>query len=360
MECVSARLVVHLPDGGDRVEYLHEGRTDVGRAADASIRFTLPEVSAHHAELRWDGRQLLMRDLASTNGTTVNGRQVSAWTELTDGDRIRWGPVAADVVLGRPEHPAVSGAFPDRGDTVVAPLRQVTSPQPGANARPSARRVFISHASEDRRLAREVAAILRRQGWEPWIDESDIRGGGPWAASIQQALRSSSVVVLLITADSVSKEWVLDEIQAARNLRVPIIPAVLEFVRLPDELQFMLQRTETVDVSALTTFSSDDQQQRNAAAARLDEAILNVLEHQGRLNPDRVRMRIGRVIQAIGIVLLIGGFAGFTTTAITEMPHLTSGSFPVGVLISFGGFFCGMILAGTGTALVRAARAKGL
>ncbi len=360
MEGVSARLIVHLPDGGDRVEYLQVGRTDVGRSADASIRFTLPEVSAHHAELRWNGTQLQMRDLASTNGTMVNGRQVSAWTELKDGDRIRWGPVAADVVLGRPEQSAAPAAFPDRGDTVLTPVHTATSPPPGADARPSARRIFISHASEDRRLAREVAATLRRQGWEPWLDESDIRGGGPWAASIQQALRSCSAVVLLITADSVSKEWVLDEIQAARNLRVPIIPAVLEFVRLPDELQFMLQRTESVDVSALTTFSSDDQQQRNAAAARLDDAILNVLERQGRLNPDRVRMRIGRVIQAIGTVLLIGGFAAFTYTAFTEMPHATSAGFPAPVLVSFGAFFCGIIFAGTGTALVRAARAKGL
>lgn len=360
MEGVSARLVVHLPDGGDRVEYLHEGRTDVGRSADANIRFTLPEVSAHHAELRWDGTQLQMRDLASTNGTTVNGRQVLAWTELRDGDRIRWGPVAADVLLGRPDQPAASGSVRDRGDTVVSRVSPVASPRRGAEARPPARRIFISHASEDKRMAREVAAILRRQGWEPWLDESDIRGGGPWAASIQQALRTCSVVVLLITAESVSKDWVLDEIQAARNLRVPIIPAVLEFVRLPDELQFMLQRTESIDVSALTTFSSDDQQQRNAAATRLDDAILNVLERQGRLNPDRVRMRVGRVIQAIGTVLLIGGFAAFTYTGFTATSQFTSGGFPVSVLVSFGVFFCGMIVAGTGTALVRAARAKGL
>ncbi len=354
MERVSAQLVIHLPNGGERVEYLHEGRMDVGRAADASICLTPPEVSAHHAELRWDGRQLWMRDLASLNGTEVNGRQVSAWTALRDGDRIRWGPVAADVVLARPQPPTASGAFPDRGDTLGTPPRR------RADAKPSNRRIFISHASEDRRLAREVAAILRRQGWEPWLDESDIRGGAQWAASIQQALRSCSVVVLLVTADSVSKEWVLDEIQAARNLRVPIIPAVLEFVRLPDELQFMLQRTESVDVSALATFSSNDQQQRYAAASRLDDAILNVLERQGRLNPDRVRMRVGRVIQVIGVLLVVGGFAAFTYTGFTAASQFSSGGFPVPVLVSFAVFFCGMILAGTGTALVRAARAKGL
>jgi len=354
VERKSARLVIHLWDGGDRVVNLHEGQMDVGRAADASIRLTLPEVSAHHAELHWDGMQLRMRDLSSTNGTEVNGRRVSAWTALHDGDRIRWGPVDADVVVALPEPPAASGASPDGGDA------SFTRPQRPAAAKLSARGIFISHASEDKRLARNVAAILRRQGWDTWLDESDIRGGASWAASIQQALRSCSVVVLLVTANSVSKEWVLDEIAAARNLRVPIIPAVLEQVRLPDELQFMLQRTQFVDVSALATFSSEDQQDRHAAASRLDGAILNVLERQGRLNPDRARMRIGRVLQVIGGLLVVIGFASFIYSGFRMTSQSASSGFPVSVLVSFAVFICGGALGATGTALVRAGRAKGL
>jgi hypothetical protein len=280
---------------------------------------------------------------------------VSAWTVLHDGDRIRWGPVDADVVLALPEPPAASGASPDGGDM------SFMRPQRPAPAKPSARSIFISHASEDKRLARNVAAILRRQGWDPWLDESDIRGGASWAASIQHALRSCSVVVMLVTANSVSKEWVLDEIAAARNLRVPIIPAVLEHVRLPDELQFMLQRTQFVDVSALATFSSEDQQKRNAAASRLDGAILNVLERQGRLNPDRVRMRVGRVLEVIGVLLVVIGFASFIYTGfrMTSEESEPSG-FPLPVLISFGVFICGGALGSIGVALVRAGRAKGL
>jgi hypothetical protein len=61
-----------------------------------------------------------------------------------------------------------------------------------------------------------------------------VAGSGGW--------RGAHFSPALITANSVAKEWVLDEIAAARNLRVPIIPAFLEDVRLPDELQFMLQR----------------------------------------------------------------------------------------------------------------------
>lgn len=357
MERSPARLVIHLWNGDDRVVDLHEGHTEVGRASDAGIRLTLPQVSSHHAEMHWDGTRLRIRDLSSTNGTEVNGRSVVGWTALHDGDRVKWGPVEADVVLALPEQPAVSGALPDNGTSFVRSQRP-------AAPRPSAKRVFVSHASEDKRLARNIAAILRRQGWDAWLDESSIPGGASWAASIQQALRSSSVVVLLVTADSVSKEWVLDEIAAARNLRVPIIPAVLEHVRLPDELQFMLQRTQFVDVAGLTSFVSDDQRERNAAASRLDSAILDVLERQGRLNPDRARMRLGRVLQVIGILLVLIGFASFIYTGFqmtqSQFSESSMSGFPAPVIVSFVIFIGGGLIGALGSALVRAGRAKGL
>jgi hypothetical protein len=399
VERSSPRLVIHLADGSERVADLREGRMNVGRAPDAGIRLPLPEISGHHAELHWDGTQLAMRDLSSTNGTEVNGRRLTEWTVLRDGDRVRWGPVTADVMLSRLAPAPAPGSAWSWGQTAVMPsdpprprpsdpARQrlpvpppprrspepPQAPRPARPAapsppeprrpeghrtgpRPSAKRIFISHASEDKRLARMIAGILRRQGWEPWIDESSIVGGSSWAASIQQALKASSVVVLLITANSVAKEWVLDEIVSARNLRVPIVPAVLEDVRLPDELRFMLQRTQFVNIEALTSTDSDDQHKRNYAAQQLDSALLGVLERQGRLNPDRARMRIGRVLGWLGGIGALGGFAGF----IFAMTKAT-GSDPsmIPFVTAMGVMLLGGIIGASGTAMVRSGRAKGL
>jgi hypothetical protein len=393
VERTSPRLVIQLADGSERAVDLREGRTNVGRAPDAAIRLPLPEISGHHAELHWDGTQLAMRDQSSTNGTEVNGRRLTEWTVLRDGDRIRWGPVTAEVRLSRLAPAPVPGSAWSWAQTAAMPSNppplRPPAPQPRPPApprprlpaeppqaprparpagpspsesrrpgpRPSAKRIFISHASEDKRQARMIAGILRRQGWEPWIDEGSIVGGSSWAASIQQALKASSVVVLLITANSVAKEWVLDEIVAARNLRVPIIPAVLEDVRLPDELRFMLQRTQFVNIEAFTSNDSDDQHKRNYAAQQLDNAILGVLERQGRLNPDRARMRIGRVLGWIGGLLLLGGFAGFILMGLRQSDPEAS---PVPVFIPFGVFFIGMIIAASGSAMVRSGRAKSL
>jgi hypothetical protein len=389
VERTSPRLVIHLADGSERAVDLREGRMNVGRAPDAAIRLPLPEISGHHAELHWDGTQLALRDLSSTNGTEVNGRRLTEWTVLRDGDRIRWGPVTADVVLSRLA-PAPGSAW-SWGQTAVMPSdpprprppdpprprpsaeppqaprparpAAPSPPEPGraeprrAGPRPSAKRIFISHASEDKRRARMIAGILRRQGWEPWIDESSIVGGSSWAASIQQALKASSVVVLLITANSVAKEWVLDEVVSARNLRVPIVPAVLEDVRLPDELRFMLQRTQFVNIEALTSTDSDDQHKRNYAAQRLDSALLGVLERQGRLNPDRARMRIGHVLEWLGSIGALGGFAGFIfamTKATGSDPSMSPFVTAMGVMLLGG------IIGASGAAMVRSGRAKGL
>jgi hypothetical protein len=353
MSAASARLVIHLGDGQNHVLELRPGRIEVGRAAGMGLRLAALEVSSRHAELSWDGTVLQMRDLGSTNGTFLNGRRVAGWTPLDEGDQICWGSVDAEVV------------------TLATPrvaVRRTSTARGGSQGR-----IFISHASEDKRWARYVADDLAGRGWEPWLDESEIRGGSSWAASIQAALRSSTVVVLLITANSVAKEWVLDEITAARNLRVPVIAANLDHVRLPDELRFLLQRTQFVDVSGLTA-SSDDRQGRHAAMRSLDDAIRGALERGRRLNPDRALLRVGRVIKAMGYVITIAGFAGaflgiagfilggIVSSGEVSLPIPIPNPFRafVGGVVSMGVFFVGGLLAACGEWMVRAARAKGL
>ena len=182
-----------------------------------------------------------------------------------------------------------------------------------------------------------------------------------------------------------AKEWVLDEITAARNLRVPVIAATLDHVRLPDELQFLLQRRQFVDVSGLTA-SSDDQQLRHTAMRLLDEAILGAVERARRLNPDRALLRIGRVFQAVGRVSVYVGFFGIPLiVAGVIISRVTKGEVPipesdplfpvvasvvplvsntlipfVAGLVSLGLFFVGGLLASSGNGMVKAGRARGL
>ena len=79
---------------GSRIE-LHLGLTSIGRAHDNV--FVLAEdagVSRYHAAVEWDGRDLTLTDLGSSNGTFVNGRRLEprAPHPLHDGDQIAFGP----------------------------------------------------------------------------------------------------------------------------------------------------------------------------------------------------------------------------------------------------------------------------
>jgi predicted component of type VI protein secretion system len=75
--------------GGTTYELVDDLVT-VGRSPDNTIVINNPSVSARHARLQVAGETYRIKDLASTNGTHVNGKPVTE-TLLRFDDRIRFG-----------------------------------------------------------------------------------------------------------------------------------------------------------------------------------------------------------------------------------------------------------------------------
>lgn len=69
---------------------LQEGETGVGRGIDNDVILTDVSVSRKHLRVLRDGPNLVLRDLGSGNGTTVNGTRVHQIV-LNEGDRIELG-----------------------------------------------------------------------------------------------------------------------------------------------------------------------------------------------------------------------------------------------------------------------------
>ncbi|WP_327326704.1 FHA domain-containing protein [Streptomyces sp. NBC_01210] len=63
----------------------------IGRDPANGLRLSHDTVSRLHAELSRQGSLWILRDLGSTNGTTVNGRRVTGSVVVHDGDMVGFG-----------------------------------------------------------------------------------------------------------------------------------------------------------------------------------------------------------------------------------------------------------------------------
>jgi len=81
---------VRLVANDGRTYPLSIGSTVIGRGDQANLRLPDVGISRRHARLDFDGSQVVLTDLGSTNGTMVNGHRVSA-VALNPGDMIQLG-----------------------------------------------------------------------------------------------------------------------------------------------------------------------------------------------------------------------------------------------------------------------------
>ncbi len=88
-QTVGARNV-RLVSGDGRSFPLNIGSTVIGRGDQATLRLPDVGISRRHARVDYDGAQVVLTDLGSTNGTMVNGQRISS-VVLNPGDMIQVG-----------------------------------------------------------------------------------------------------------------------------------------------------------------------------------------------------------------------------------------------------------------------------
>lgn len=103
--------------------------------------------------------------------------------------------------------------------------------------------VFISHASEDRDLARSFAKALSNRGVSCWFDEEKLEPGTNWVQKLREAIDHSRICLLLLSKESVSsKPWVSQEwpqilLSLWKRNNLGIFPLLLDRVEAPMFLQ---------------------------------------------------------------------------------------------------------------------------
>jgi len=102
--------------------------------------------------------------------------------------------------------------------------------------------VFLSYSRTDTKFAKRLANDLKNHDFDVWMDQTHIPGGKHWDNNIEEALKNSFVVVVVVSPASVSSENVKDEISFAKKRDIPIVPAVYKEAETPlgwDRLQWI-------------------------------------------------------------------------------------------------------------------------
>jgi TolB-like protein/Tfp pilus assembly protein PilF len=66
----------------------------------------------------------------------------------------------------------------------------------------STKAVFLSYASQDAAAANRIGQALREAGIEVWLDQSELRGGDAWDATIRKQIRACALFMPIISANT--------------------------------------------------------------------------------------------------------------------------------------------------------------
>jgi TolB-like protein/Tfp pilus assembly protein PilF len=111
--------------------------------------------------------------------------------------------------------------------------------------------VFLSYASQDAEVARRLCDTLRAVGVEVWFDQSELRGGDAWDASIRRQIKECALFVPVISANTQTRsegyfrlEWKLavDRSHLMADDQAFLLPVVIDTTldanaRVPDKFR---------------------------------------------------------------------------------------------------------------------------
>ena len=119
-----------------------------------------------------------------------------------------------------------------------------------ANALSSQPVVFISYSSEDRVIAEKVCRLLEGDGLPCWIAPRDVAPGHDFGEQIIDAIESTQVMVLILSAHANASIFVKREVERAISAGRVAIPLRIQEVQPSKALQLFISSTQWIDAWA--------------------------------------------------------------------------------------------------------------
>jgi tetratricopeptide (TPR) repeat protein len=111
------------------------------------------------------------------------------------------------------------------------------------------RDVFISYHSADLASAERIRALLERNGISCWISTHDLPPGNAWPVEIQDGIRRSHVMLLILSSNTKHSRHIAREVALADENRLRIVPFYIENVAPPPEVAYYLADLQRIDGS---------------------------------------------------------------------------------------------------------------
>lgn len=171
-------------------------------------------------------------------------------------------------------------------------MAPTSSQAPPQDQPPSpSRQAFISHARADDGYVAELESFLRAMGFDGvFNDASAISPDEKFWPRIEQGIRQSEALVVVITAASNGSEWVKREVEFARNLPRKVIPVWIEDCPVPelfadrDVIDFRPRRRaeRRLDLSGILPYAPEELVGREAEKHLISDAWACTLRAEAR------------------------------------------------------------------------------
>lgn len=113
------------------------------------------------------------------------------------------------------------------------------SPRKQPRARPY--QVFVSHATADKWIAKALCDRIESTGAKSFRDDRDIQGGDSIPEEIRRQIKLSKELVVLLTPESVNRQWVTMEVGAAwgwsKRMRIIVVMYHVSVDPIPDMIK---------------------------------------------------------------------------------------------------------------------------
>lgn len=153
-------------------------------------------------------------------------------------------------------------------------------------------KVFISHSSHDKWVARQIATQLKERGHATFLDEKDIKTGDSIDDSIQKHLRASDDLLVLLSPASLESKWVFIEIGGAKALDKRIVPVLFHVA--PNDVPQVITKHLARDINEIDRYYDELERREEGLppkkAPKPTQKQKHARTHDGFAVGDRVRI----------------------------------------------------------------------